>query len=430
MILENGIVRTGDPRLPVVRALAIADGLVAGGVDVREGGASRVSGERVDLAGRCVVPGFTDAHLHFLEWALALRRLDLAGTRSRAAVLERVAAAAKAGEGWLLGAGWRDAHWPGGDASPDRASLDAVSAGRPAALVAHDHHTIWFNSAGLSALGVPDMPVVERDGAGEPTGILREDAAWDLWGRIPSPPEHELDEAVRSAMRVAHARGVVGVHDFQRDLGLGCWQRLHADGRLSLRVWASLPAARLDWALALGLRSGFGDSWLQIGPVKAFADGTLGSRTAAMIEPFSDGGTGLALLEPGELRDLVRRASEGGLDVAVHAIGDAANRRVLDAFEAERDVWQPRGLRPRIEHCQLVDPDDAARFGALGVTASMQPSHWPSDAEVARAAWGDRVSSAYAWGTLASARGADLPGLRRTDRARCPARRRSGSRDP
>ena len=171
---------------------------------------------------------------------------------------------------------------------------------------------------------------------------------------------------------------------------------------LSLRVWASLPAERIDEIVALGLRSGLGDEWLRIGPVKAFADGTLGSRTAWMLEPFADAGRGESLLSADDLNALAGRCADAGLDIAVHAIGDAANRAVLDALAATRARWEPRGLRPRIEHAQLLHPDDLRRFAELGVTASMQPSHAPSDRPVAETVWGARCAGAYALGSLAA----------------------------
>jgi predicted amidohydrolase YtcJ len=215
------------------------------------------------------------------------------------------------------------------------------------------------------------------------------------------PSESTIDATVRAGVREAHRRGLTGVHDFQRAGGLGAWQRIALDGALAFRVWASLPASRLDDALGLGLRSGLGDEWIRIGPIKAFADGTLSSRTALMLEPFSDGGSGMRLLEPDELRDIVARASRGGLDVAVHAIGDRANRDVLDALEETRELWEPAGLRPRIEHAQLLDPADLQRFTALGVTASMQPSHRTRDLPEAQRAWGsDRMRGAYAFAAL------------------------------
>ena len=402
MILHNGSVRTGDPRLPLARALAIAGDRIGGGVDVREGGGSQVSNERVDLGGRCVVPGFTDAHVHFLEWSLSLGRLDLSRTHSHAEAIAAVAEAAAEGDGWLIGAGWRSERWPGGDPEPSREALDAVCGDRPVLLWAHDHHTAWLSSAALARLPIGSAPVVERDAGGHPTGVLRETAAWDAAAAVPMPSEGKLDDAVMRAQATAHARGVTGIHDFQREHGLAAWQRLHADRRLSLRVWATLPAERIDEIIALGLRSGFGDDWLRIGPVKAFADGTLGSRTASMLEPFADAARGEALLTAEELRELARRSADAGLELAVHAIGDAANRAVLDALEATRERWAPRRLRPRIEHAQLLHPDDLARFAALGVTASMQPSHAPSDRAVAEAVWGARCSGAYALGSLAA----------------------------
>ena len=156
MILHNGSVRTGDPRLPFARALAIAGERIGGGVDVREGDRSLVSNERIDLDGRCVVPGFTDAHVHFLEWSLALARLDLSATRSHAEV---AAAAASAGaDGWLLGAGWRPERWPAGDPPPHRRALDAACGDRPVLLWAHDHHTAWLSSAALALLPHGDAP--------------------------------------------------------------------------------------------------------------------------------------------------------------------------------------------------------------------------------------------------------------------------------
>ena len=402
MILHSGSVRTGDPRLPLARALAIAGDRIGGGVDVREGDRSLVSNERIDLDGRCVVPGFTDAHVHFLEWALSLGRLDLAATRSHAEVLAAVASAPPGADGWLIGAGWRSARWPGGDPEQHREALDAACGDRPVLLWAHDHHTAWLSSAALARLPHGAAPIVERDVAGAPTGVLRETAAWDAAAAIPAPRDFEIDSAVAEGLRIAHGRGVTGIHDFQREGGLAAFQRLNGERRLTLRVWASLPVAQLDAIVALGLRSGLGDEWLRIGPVKAFADGTLGSRTAAMLEPFADAGRGEALLGEEELLEIAGRCADAGLELAVHAIGDAANRATLNALEATRERWAPRGLRPRIEHAQLLHGDDLRRFGALGVTASMQPSHAPSDRPLAQAVWGERCSGAYALGSLAA----------------------------
>ncbi len=345
---------------------------------MREGDRSAVSSERVDLAGRCVTPGFHDAHVHFLEWALARRQTDLSAAASPEDVYARLRESG-GGDGWVLAHSLRD------DLAPalDTGELDAACGGRPVAVATHDRHTI-----------------VANDSTGGPAGLLREHDAFARWASAPAHTEPEIDAAVRTGVREAYRRGLTGVHDFQRTGGLGAWQRLSADGALAFRVWASVPVERLDEALALGIRSGLGDEWIRIGPVKAFADGTLGSRTASMLEPFSDGGTGMRLLEPDELREIVARASRGGLDVAVHAIGDRANRDVLDALEQTRDLWEPAGLRPRIEHAQLLDPDDLPRFSALGVTASMQPSHRTTDLPEAERAWQGRMPGAYAFAAL------------------------------
>jgi hypothetical protein len=380
VILEGGTVLTGDPRLPRARAVAIAATRIAGGVDVREGDRSAVSTERVDLGGRCAAPGFHDAHVHFLEWALARGQTDLARATTPDDALALVEASATTGDGWLLAHSLAD----GLARALDPAALERASAGRPCLVTTHDRHT-----------------VVATRTTGEPSGLLREDAAWRRWEAAPPPSESAIDTAMRAGVREARRRGVTGVHDFQRTGGLAAWQRLAADGTLGFRVWASLPVERLDAALELGLRSGLGDEWLRIGPIKAFADGTLGSRTASMLEPFADGGEGMRLLTPDELREIVTRASQGGLDVAVHAIGDRATRDVLDAYEATRARWEPVGLRPRIEHAQLVHPDDLPRFAALGVTASMQPSHRTADLDEARRAWGDaRMQGGYAFAAL------------------------------
>ena len=370
---------TGDPRLPRARAIAVAGARVAGGVDVREGDRSAVSSERVDLAGRCVTPGFHDAHVHFLEWSLAREQTDLSEATTPNDVYAQLRESG-AGDGWVLAHSMRDEL----AMALEPVELDAACGGRPVAVATHDRHTI-----------------VATESTGGRAGLLREHEAFARWESAPTPTESEIDAAVRKGVREAYRRGLTGVHDFQRSGGFAAWQRLSADGALAFRVWASLPAERLDEALALGVRSGLGDEWIRIGAVKAFADGTLGSRTASMLEPYSDGGTGMRLLEPEELREIVARASRGGLDVAVHAIGDRANRDVLDALEATRELWGPAGLRPRIEHAQLLDPDDLRRFSELGVTASMQPSHRTTDLSEAQRAWGaERMRGGYAFAAL------------------------------
>jgi len=374
VILHNGPIYTMDPRLPQVSALAVAGDLIAGGVDVREGEVDTVGHERLDLDGRCVLPGFTDSHAHFLEWALERGRLELTHCASCAEALAAIGAAAP-GDGWLLGHGWLSAKWPDGE--PTAAALDEVTGERPAALWAHDHHTLWVNSAAMRATGVASDD-----------GVFAE---WDSWRfPLPEPTAAERSRAVVDGMAAANARGVVCVHDFQRSGGRDVWQRLDADRRLRLRVVMSFPLDMLAAARDLELRAGFGSRMLAVGPCKGFMDGTLGSRTAWMLD-----GSGDQLLSPDDLAEGIREAAALGVPVAVHAIGDGANRAALDAFERTRDAWEAGALRPRIEHAQCVDDADLPRFAGIGVIASMQPAMIHSDRDVADERWGDRARGAY-----------------------------------
>jgi predicted amidohydrolase YtcJ len=366
---------------------------------------------RIDLGGRCVLPGFADAHVHFPTWSLGLRQARLQGARSRDQALERVAAAlgqVPAG-GWLRGLGWREGDWT---EPPDRDSLDRVTGAVPTALMSRDYHSLWVNSAALERAGeLPDAVggVVERDGDGRPTGVLRETAAWSFRDRHVRPTLDEMVHASRAGMRIAAARGVTAVHD--KDGWLGSFevhQRLLAEGDLRVRVWQSFPWERLDDLASLGLRSGFGDDMLRLGYLKGFMDGTLGSATARLLD-----GSGVEITSRAELEELVRRAAAAGWPVAVHAIGDGANRAALDAFAATRADWQPRGLRQRIEHAQLLASVDVTRFGELGVAASVQFSHAPSDRDLADRLWEGR-EGAYAYRSLLDggamlANGSDAP---------------------
>jgi len=414
VILENGTIRTLDASLPTARALAIAGDRIAGGVGVHE--TALASPETIDLGGRCVVPGFTDSHVHFLQWALAQDQVRLEGVRSLDEALARVADAVRSasGERLVYGAGWRDAEWSP-PAEPTRQALDTVSGDVPVALMAKDGHSIWLNSAAL-ARADGDLHVhggvVETDDRGEPTGVLREESAWlyrerFVLGRI--APD-EAVAAMRRALKIAAARGVTCVHDKDGWVGiLPHWQKIHGDGGLTLRVWQSLPHARLDELEELRLRSGLGDALLRVGYLKAFMDGTLGSQTARLLD-----GSGVEITSRDELAEIVRRAARIGWPVAVHAIGDRANRDALDAFEETRDEWAPRGLRSRIEHAQLLAADDVERFAKLGVAASVQFSHAPSDRDLAERYWSDRVDGAYAFRSLVDsgalvANGSDAP---------------------
>jgi predicted amidohydrolase YtcJ len=412
MILENGVIRTLEPAMPVARALAIAGARIAGGVGVHE--TALASPDVVDLGGRCVLPGFNDAHVHFPTWSLAQQQVRLDGARTLDEALERIAAAAAdvPGGKWLRGYGWRSGDWtPAGE--PTKEALDRVTGDTPAALMAHDYHSLWLNSAALArADGDLEVAggVVVRDERGEPTGVLREECAWHFRDRYVRPTEDEMVAASRAGMKLASSRGVTAVHDKDGWLGaLGVFQRLQADGALTVRVWESHPKDGLDRLLALSLAGPFGNDLLRLGYVKAFMDGTLGSRTARLLD-----GSGVEITSREELEDVIVRAASRGFAVAVHAIGDRANRDALDAFEATRETWSARRLRPRIEHAQLLAADDIARFARLGVAASVQFSHAPSDRDLADRFWAGKTDGAYAYRSLLDsgavlANGSDAP---------------------
>jgi predicted amidohydrolase YtcJ len=423
----------GDEGFGWTGGLAVTDGRVAaiGQADeIRALAGPRT--RRVELApDEVAMPGLTDAHLHLAEAALAADRADLSTTRTLAEGLERVTTihAERPDGSWLLGQGWDAERWGGWPAAED---LERVAPGRRVALWAHDHHALWVSQAALDEAGVertttdPDGGVIRRDVDGSPSGILHEAAARLVSDRIPPPAVEELGRAIaRFAPRLL-ASGLVAVHDpgmLRADPDLevahAAYLRLAGSGGVGLRIHASLRQEALDTALRLGLRSGepIGDARarMRIGWMKCFADGTLGSRTAAMLEPFERerdrppppaGERGMFVTPPGELAALVHRAAEGGIASQIHAIGDAAARASLDALAGTAGRTQ---LAPRVEHVQLLDSRDVPRFAADGIAASIQPIHLRSDAEAARRAWGDRAErSGYPWASLARS-GALIP---------------------
>jgi len=408
VLLDNGSIRTLDARVPLAR------GLLVEGERIAAVGDDLAARERVDLGGLCVVPGLADAHVHFPTWSMAQREVRLEDTRSLEEVLERVVDAARAAEpgAWLRGRGWREGDW---EDPPElsRRLLDEAAGDLPVALWSRDYHSLWLSSAALARangdLGV-DGGVVETDDGGEPTGVLREAAAWTFRDRWSRPTTAELVEATRAGVELACSRGVTAVHDKDGWLGaLEVWQRVRAEGDLRLRVWQSLPHDWVDRLDELGVRSGLGDDWLRVGYLKAFMDGALGSRTALRLD-----GSGVRITSAAELERIVRRAAAAGFPVAVHAIGDLANRDALDGFEAARDAWAPLGLRQRIEHAQLLAAEEFARFAEVGVAASVQFSHAPADRDLADREWGDDAARSYAYRSLADAgallaNGSDAP---------------------
>jgi hypothetical protein len=383
---------------------------------------------RVDLLGLPVFPGLIDAHLHFVAHGLALLRVELRETRSIAEAVRLVGreAAALPGDAWILGRGWDKNLWAEGR-FPTRHDLDPATDSRPAALTSKDGHLLWVNSAALRRAGVsretadPAGGAIGRDRSGEPDGLLKEEARLLVQRCIPDPTPEAYEQAVRAASAEFHRLGLVGVHAFTGAATEGpdqfvTLQRLHASGELAVRTVATIPDRHLEAAIAAGMRTGLGDEMLRVGPVKIFADGTLGSQTASMLEPFDGqpGNIGIRVRTPEEIDRLVRQAVAAGLWTAIHAIGDRANRDVLDVFERHHDASRRAGVRHRIEHVQLLHPDDLPRLARLGVVASMQPIHATSDRDIADRYWGSRARWAYAWRSLAGtgatlAFGSDAP---------------------
>jgi predicted amidohydrolase YtcJ len=420
-LLINGQICTGDDLCPRVSALAVAsERILAVGDNASLRDLLAPGGEMVDLQGRCVLPGLADSHIHFTSHALGLRELDLSDAASLDEVLARVAERAReTPEGaWVVGHGWDQERWPE-RRFPTAADLNAVAPARPVALKAKSGHALVTNSHALRLAGIgahtPNPPGgrIGRDAAGRPDGLLFEESAMEpVVGLIPRPGPQETDDALRRAFPHAWRVGLTAIHDVDGTQAFEAYQRLHALRELGLRVVKYLPAYVLDCALEAGLRGGLGDDWLRVGGIKVFADGALGPRTAAMLAPYAGEPDNLGVLTIGEdaLRDLARKATVGGLPLAVHAIGDRANRLVLDAL-ADAGTG---GLRHRIEHVQLLHADDVDRLADLGVVASMQPIHATQDCEMADRYWGERCATAYAWRSLieagtALAFGSDCP---------------------
>lgn len=371
--------------------------------------------ERQDMGGKAILPGLTDAHIHLQEYALLVQKIDCE-TDSKEECLRRVAGRARKlrSDEWLLGHGWNQNLWAfplvgetGGGAWPFAADLDAITPDIPIYLTAKSMHAGWVNRAALRLAGInaatPD-PLngrIQRDGIGQPTGILLEEAMKLVEAVIPEPGVDKIAEAIREIQPTLWRAGLTGLHDFDKRPCFMALQQLHAAGELRLRVTKSIPVEDLPYAVGLGLRSGFGDDTLRVGSVKAFADGALGPRTAAMFDPYVDESEnrGILILDGEALFEHGRLAAESGFSLAVHAIGDRANHEVLNGFAQLRANERAKGLpalRHRVEHVQVLHPNDAGRLAELGLVASMQPVHAPSDMRMADRYWGGRAALAYA----------------------------------
>ena len=413
LLLFNGRVYTLDADRPWTQAVAIkGNRILAAGTDAELKPILRSGGQAVNLAGRMVIPGLTDAHVHFGWYSLAVYqgRVDLDNVSAKPEALSRVAE--KAGTlpvgSWIQGGGWNQNVWP--DPSfPTAADLDVVAPQHPVALEDKSHHATWVNSRALELAGItadtpdPQGGEIVRDEAGQPTGVLLETAAELVYAVIPEPGVGDFVDALRQGQKEAHRLGLTGFHDPGHPQVLAALQVLREGGELDLRGLVHVLNEGLEAAAGLGLRSGFGDERLRIGGLKIFADGAHSPQSAHLLAPYegSQDNLGIPTHSVEDLTDLVRSAHRAGLSIAAHAIGDAANRAVLDAIVASRSSQEGPVSRPalpdRIEHVQLLHADDVPRLAALGVVASMQPIHATSDMEMAERHWGRRSDLAYAW---------------------------------
>jgi len=411
VLLTNGYFYQGKPARTDLETLVVEDGIIRAIFPVRDVSSTlRRSSKVIDLQGQSVFPGLTDSHLHLAFLADQLTAVDCE-TDALQECLERVQAksASLGKEDWIIGYGWNQNAW-----NPARygtaAELEVGSGGRPAVLYAKSLHASWANETALRAAGIdessadPEGGRILRNDNGKPNGILLENAMRLVDAVVPPLAGKRLQKMLRTAQSLLLSYGVTSAHDFDREACYEALQSLDAAGELILRVRKNLPGEHLPEILAEGLRSGTGTEHLILGSLKYFADGALGPQTAAMLAPYENSGSaGLLLMDADQVFAEGVRAAALGWPLAVHAIGDLAVRSVLDGFERLR-VWEQTQHRPRlphrIEHVQIIAPQDQPRLKQLGVTASMQPLHATSDMFTAGRHWGKRCAHAYALNSL------------------------------
>jgi predicted amidohydrolase YtcJ len=412
-IYRNGRIYTNDSSAPWAEALLVrGEQILAVGDDNEVSALADQGAKTVDLEGHFVMPGFNDAHVHLgsagEDW-LAVR---LFGTQSVAELQKRLAAAVaehRPGE-WITGSGWDHTMWPE-KKFPDRHQLDEVSPKNPVILTHVSGHVAVANSLALQLAGITrDAPnpaggEIEKAASGEPTGMLKEGAAMHLVeSKIPPRTDEQRRRGVELTLADVAKNGVTSVQDNSAWEDFLTYRNLKNDGKLTVRIteWLPFPAP-LEKLEQLRRDGGTTDPWLRTGALKMVTDGALGSRTAAMLAPYSDDPktTGILTMEPEKLRELAIERDKAGFQLNFHAIGDRANQISLDAFEAAAKANGPRDRRDRIEHAQVVAAADFPRFARLQVIASMQPSHETTDMRWAEQRIGpERAKGAYAWATM------------------------------
>jgi len=431
VIFQNGSFITLDPKTPEAEAIAIRqERILAVGnreeIEEYRGDATEV----VDLEGRTVVPGLIDAHEHFPRIGKRVQQVFLDETRSAPEALEivrRELEKIQPGE-WLVGQGWHTVTWSGGD-YPDQQQLSRIAPDNPVFLVGMASHAAWVNAKALKLAGItkdtPDPPggqILRHKDTGAPTGILLE-SALDLVSRLlPHETRDSRKQDIRRSIETALRFGLTGMHDAGVDSEIvGIYKELLAEGAFPFRLYVMLDVpdagAVLDGYLAHSPQIGLGGHRLTIRCFKAYADGALGARGAALLEPYGDaaGATGLIQNSEAELYRLIEKAGRAGYQVAIHAIGDRGNRNTLNAVERAQKELSGKDLRVRIEHARILSPPDIPRFASLSVIASMQPIHATMDMGFAEKRVGpERIQGGYAWQSLLSsgarvAAGSDTP---------------------
>jgi predicted amidohydrolase YtcJ len=418
----NGMIYTMDGGNSVADAIAVrGDRFV--GVGSRTELEDRIKAKHVvDLEGRAVFPGLIDAHGHVISLGIARMTVDLVGATSEAEAIGRVRARVNqsAPGTWIRGRGWDQNDWPS-KRFPHHALLDRVAPGNPVYLIRVDGHAAWVNKAALDAAGItretadPPGGKIIRDAAGNPTGVLIDEAKSLVTSILPPPSIQEKEEALERAIRECLRYGITSVHDMGVDMEeLNLYRRFADEGRLGIRVYACIGGIGETWEQfrQIGPVIGYGDHRLTIRALKLYIDGALGSRGAALIEPYSDDpdNRGLTVIAEEDLRKAIRQALQAGFQVCTHAIGDRGNNIVLNAYEEGLREFPRDDHRFRIEHAQILSLDDIPRFKKLGVLPSMQETHCTSDMYWAEARLGSkRMKGAYAWRSLRET-GVVIPG--------------------
>ena len=411
-IFINGKVVTMDASSAITEAIAVANGRVtAVGSSEQILSLRRGKTEVIDLQGKLLLPGFTDCHTHFLSFSqmMADEKIDLLDATSKEETLELIRQRANTlkEDEWLLGRGWNQNRW---HSPPTKEDLDAITQSRPVLLSSVDGHSIWVNSRALKIANVtvetptPKGGEIERNAHGEPTGVLKETAAGLIRKHVPSPALADNCAAIKKGMAIAHSYGITGIHNFEGTDAFEAFEILAQRDSLTLRVLSGISASRLDAVLSLKLKTGFGGEFHRIGGLKLFCDGALGSHSAAMFEAYlgEPENKGILSVEKDRLLHLAKQASKGGISLAIHAIGDRANRIVLDILdEIDGNANCQFAMRHRIEHAQHLHPDDIPRFSKLGVIASVQPVHLPVDIDTAEKYLGEeRCKTTYPFKSL------------------------------